>query len=76
MTREGMKWTSAGLFLGIIGALFIALWLSRNFYGLPFFDPVAFSVMTLLVAGVACTASYIPARRASRLDPLKVLRED
>jgi len=32
--------------------------------------------MTLLVAGVAGTASYIPARRASRLDPLKVLRED
>jgi predicted permease len=76
MTKQGMKWTSAGLFLGIIGALFIALWLSRNFYGLPFFDPVAFSVMTLLVAGVAGMASYIPARRASRLDPLKVLRED
>ena len=76
MTREGMKWTSAGLFLGIVGALFIALWLSRNFYGLPFFDPIAFSVMTLLVAGVAGAACYIPARRASRLDPLKVLRED
>jgi len=76
MTREGMKWTSAGLFLGIIGALFIALWLSRNFYGLHFFDPIAFSAVTLLVAGIAGMASYIPARRASRVDPLKVLRED
>jgi putative ABC transport system permease protein len=64
------------LCLGIVGALFIALWLSRNFYGLQFFDPIAFSAMALLVAAVAGTASYIPARRASRLDPLKVLRED
>jgi len=76
MTREGMKWTSVGLCLGIVGALLIALWLSRNFYGLQFFDPIAFSAMALLVAAVAGTASYIPARRASRLDPLKVLRED
>src|SRR5262245_16016007 len=76
MIREGMKWTSVGLCLGIVGALLIALWLSRNFYGLQFFDPIAFFAITLGVAAVAGTASYIPARRASRLDPVKVLRED
>jgi ABC-type antimicrobial peptide transport system permease subunit len=54
----------------------IALWLNRNFHGLNFFDPAAFAVMTALVTGTAAAASYIPARQASRVDPMKVLRED
>jgi putative ABC transport system permease protein len=73
--REGMKWTSLGLCLGLIVAVLIAFWLSRYFYGLNFFDPVAFVAMMLLVVATAGAAFYIPARRASRLDPMKVLRE-
>src|SRR5262249_56352931 len=74
--NRGMKWTAVGLCLGIVGALLIALWLSRNFYGLNFFDPASFAVMTALVAGTAAPASYIPARQASRPDPMKMLRQD
>ena len=73
---EGMKSTCIGIALGIFGGVIIALWMSRNFNGLQFFDPMAFLTMTLVVIVTAGSACYIPAKRASRVDPMIVLRED
>jgi ABC-type antimicrobial peptide transport system permease subunit len=74
--KDGMKWTSTGLCVGVLGALAISVWLSSNFHDLNFFDPVAFAGMALVIAATAGAACYIPARRASRVDPMMVLRED
>jgi ABC-type antimicrobial peptide transport system permease subunit len=52
------------------------LWLSRNFEGIDFFETTAIALMTLLVGVTAALASYIPARRASRVDPMIVLRDE
>jgi len=73
---EGIKSASIGIVLGITIAVITILWLSRNIVGPEFFQPVAFVFMTLLSMATAGTACYIPARRASRVDPMTVLRED
>jgi ABC-type antimicrobial peptide transport system permease subunit len=76
--REGLRSASIGIALGLSGAFAIALWLSRNIseFNFFFFDPGAFVGMTLVILTTALIACYIPARRASRVDPMLVLREE
>jgi putative ABC transport system permease protein len=76
LLSEGIRSASIGIVLGIIMAVIVILWLSRNVTGLEFFQPMIFATMALLVMATAGTACYIPARRASRVDPMVVLRED
>jgi len=76
MLRQGMKWTAIGLGLGTSGALIMVLAMSRYFYGLAEFDWLSFAAGILLVTATAATACYLPARRASRVDPMIVLREE
>jgi len=71
---------SQGLKLFVIGAalgLIAALALSRSFvhllYGVSAYDPVSFATVTLLLAGIALLACYVPARRALRVDPMTAL---
>ena len=73
---EGIKSVSIGVGFGIVAVVIIVLWLSQNIGEVDFFDPIAFVAMTLLVIATAGAACYIPARRASRVDPMIVLRED
>ncbi len=74
--REGMKSVFIGVGFGIAAVVIILLWLSRNIGDVEFFDPIAFAIMTFAVIATAGTACYIPAKRASRVDPMIVLRED
>ena len=74
--RQGMKWTGAGVALGICGAFIATFWLSRYLERVAWFDPAAFLVTALLMITVAALACYIPARRASRVHPMIVLREE
>jgi ABC-type antimicrobial peptide transport system permease subunit len=63
----------------VIGAVlgFGAARLARGLlFGLQPADPLAFAASIGVLAAIALIASYLPARRASRVDPLKVLRED
>ena len=65
---------TAGVVLGVAGA-FLATWvLAAILYGISATDLVTFLVVPLALAAVALTASWIPARRAASLDPLKTLR--
>jgi putative ABC transport system permease protein len=73
---DGIKAASLGIGLGILMAIMTLLWLTRNIAGPEFFQPLPFLIMILLVIATAGTACYIPARRASRVDPMVVLRED
>jgi len=73
--RRGMKLVGTGIAIGLVASLLIARVLARMLYGLSPADPISLagaSVVLILVAFVAC---YIPARMASRLDPMAALRE-
>jgi ABC-type antimicrobial peptide transport system permease subunit len=63
-----------GLVLGIGGALVVARSLASLLYGVRPSDPVSILAVSLLLLGVGLVASYLPARRASRVDPMVALR--
>ena len=71
---EGAKLTSAGIALGMAGALGVTRILSGELYGVGASDPLTFISVALLVGVVALTACYVPARRAMRVDPMVALR--
>jgi len=72
--RETMTLVSVGVTLGLAGALGAGRVLSGLLFGLAPTDPAAFAAATLLLTGVAAVASYVPARRASEVDPMVALR--
>ena len=65
-----------GALLGMAGALAVSCVLRGLVYGVGVTDPVAFGAATTLLIVVALAASWIPARRASRVDPVVALRAD
>jgi putative ABC transport system permease protein len=73
---RGMALAAAGLGLGLAGALAVGRGLGSILYGLSPADPPTLAAVGLLFAAVALAACYLPARRASRLDPLRALRSD
>jgi predicted permease len=74
--RDGLKLVGIGLAVGATGAMGISSLLSRFLYGLSALDPASFASATAVLLIVAAAACYFPARRASRLDPLTVLRSN
>jgi putative ABC transport system permease protein len=74
--RQGMVLTGFGVGLGVAGALALARLLESYLYRVQPTDPIAFSSTALLLGVVAMLASYIPARRAARVDPLIALRHE
>ena len=71
---QGMKLVGVGIFVGLIAAMILARWLSSELFQVSPFDPVTFSLTALVLAAVAFFASYVPARRAARIDPITALR--
>ena len=74
--RQSLGAVAAGLALGMLGALAAGRAMSSILYGVSRNDPATFALTAAAVAGVAALASYLPARRASRLDPLAALRSE
>jgi len=72
--RHGLCLVGSGLGLGLLLALAASQGLSSLLVGVSPFDPVTYSAASLLLGGVALFASYIPARRATKVDPLVALR--
>ena len=72
--KEGAQFSLLGIALGIAGALVLMRVLSSELYGISATDPLTFCGVTILVAAVALAACYIPARRATRVDPIVALR--
>jgi predicted permease len=73
---EGAVLAAAGVGLGMIGAFGAARLMRSALYGVQPVDPVAFLAIPLLLAGVALLASWLPARRAARVDPMVALRSE
>jgi ABC-type antimicrobial peptide transport system permease subunit len=71
---EGARLALAGLGIGIAAAIGVTRLLSSLLFGVTPTDPITFAGLALLLAAVALFASYIPARRAMRLDPNNALR--
>jgi predicted permease len=71
---QSMSLTAIGIALGLLGALAVTRYLEGLLFGLTPLDPATFLVGSLVFAVVAFVASYLPASRASRVDPLIALR--
>lgn len=74
--RGGMLMTAAGLALGLVGALGIARLLKALLFGVGSWDPLTVAAAGLLLAAAALVACYLPALRASRVDPVTALRSE
>ena len=74
--RQGGVLAATGLVLGILGALGLTRFLGSQLYEVGATDPQTFLAAPLFLAVVAILASYLPALRASRMDPVAALRED
>lgn len=71
---QGVLLTGIGLAIGLIGALVCARLIQSILYGIHSTDAMTFFVVSVLLACVALLASYLPARKASRVDPMVALR--
>ncbi len=74
MLREALGVTACGVLLGLIVALALSHVMSGYVYGVSATDPLTLLLATILLAGVALLASYLPALRAMRVSPIAALR--
>jgi len=73
---EGMLLVAVGLGVGLIGAAIVTRFLRSMLFSVTATDPLTFASIALLLAAVALLACFIPAQRATQVDPLVALRED
>jgi putative ABC transport system permease protein len=76
IVRQGLALTLVGVVLGLAGALALTRVIRNLLYEVSATDPMTFAGIALLLLGVACIASFIPARRATKVDPLVALRHE
>ena len=72
--RDAVFLGSIGIAIGVAGALALTRLMTNLLYGVKATDPATFFVVSLLLAVVAVLAAFVPARRASRVDPMVALR--
>jgi len=72
--RESAVLTMMGIALGVPGALWASRAVGSFLYGLSATDPWTYAVLAMVLAGIALSAAWIPARRAAGVDPMVALR--
>jgi ABC-type antimicrobial peptide transport system permease subunit len=73
---QGFRLAVTGLALGLIGALLLTRLLSSLLFGIGPYDLLTFSAVSLVLTTAAILACYIPARRATKVDPIAALHEE
>ena len=76
VVRRGLALAGIGLAVGVIMAAFVARLLATALHGIDPLDPVTFGAVAAVLLVVAMVASYVPARRATRVDPISALRTE
>ena len=76
VVRQGLKTVAAGLVLGLLLALVVGRLLADFLVGVSPADPLTYAIVTLLLASVAVPAALLPARRATRVNPVIALRAE
>ena len=71
---HGLRLVLLGLCIGVAGAFVVTRWMSSVLFGVTPTDPLTFTIVAFVLGTVALLASYIPARRAMRVDPMVALR--
>jgi len=74
VVARGLRLTLAGIFLGAIAALLLTRLMGNLLYQVSPRDPIAFGLALVVMITVACVACFVPARRATRIDPVRALR--
>ena len=75
IVKQGMWLVAIGMVIGVAAALVAGRVLTRMLYGVGGADPLSFAGAALVLGAVALVACYLPARRATHVDPLVALRE-
>ena len=76
IVREGMQLATIGVIIGLVLAAGSATLISRFLFAVSPLDALTYAGMATVFVGVALLASYLPARRASRADPMLILRSE
>jgi predicted permease len=76
VVRQALSVSLAGAGAGIVITLGVSRLLTRFLYGVRASDPLTYVAISVLLTGVAMLSSYIPARRAARVDPIAALRDE
>jgi predicted permease len=76
IVRQGAVKTAVGLVAGLVGAVFLSRYMASLLFDLSPWDPWSFAAVVVVLAAVAMAASYLPARRAARVDPIEALRSE
>jgi putative ABC transport system permease protein len=74
--RHGLWLTGAGVALGVLAAVGLTRLMSSLLFGVSPMDPMTYAAVSIALGAVALLATYLPARRASRIDPIVALRSD
>jgi putative ABC transport system permease protein len=74
--RHGMSPVLSGIAVGLAGAFVLSRFMQGILFGIESSDPITYLVVALLLAAAGISSCYVPARRATRVDPVSALREE
>ncbi|PYT75392.1 MAG: hypothetical protein DMG42_08760 [Acidobacteria bacterium] len=74
--RQGMRLAIAGVLIGVCAAVGLVRFIASFLFGVTTWDPIVFLSVPLLLLSAALVAVWLPARRATRIDPMQALRSE
>jgi ABC-type antimicrobial peptide transport system permease subunit len=76
VAKQGARQLAIGLGIGLVASGLVSMPLTNLFYQVEPWDPLVFSLIALIMSGTAALATFVPARRATRVDPLEAMRSE